>query len=35
MLSRTAKPRSFRAGDGWFAHNLAVNLVVHQCWIEG
>ena len=24
--AQTAKPQSFRTGDGWFAHNLAVNL---------
>ena len=23
---QTAKPQSFRTGDGWFAYNLAVNL---------
>ena len=26
MVSIAAKPQSFRTGDGWFAHNLAVNL---------
>ena len=24
--AQTAKPQSFRTGDGWFAYNLAVNL---------
>ena len=24
--AHTAKPQSFRTGDGWFAYNLAVNL---------
>ena len=24
--AQTAKPPSFRTGDGWFAQNLAVNL---------
>ena len=24
--SKTAKPQTFRTGDGWFAYNLAVNL---------
>ena len=24
--TRSAKPQSFRTGDGWFAYNLAVNL---------
>ena len=24
--AQTAKPQSFRTGDGWFAFNLAVNL---------
>ena len=24
--AQTAKPQSFRAGDGWFAYNLPVNL---------
>ena len=24
--AQTAKPQTFRTGDGWFAHNLAVNL---------
>ena len=24
--AQTAKPQSFRSGDGWFAYNLAVNL---------
>lgn len=23
---QSAKPQSFRTGDGWFAYNLAVNL---------
>ena len=25
-VAQSAKPRSFRTGDGWFAFNLAVNL---------
>ncbi len=25
--AQTAKPQSFRTRDGWFAYNLAVNLV--------
>ena len=25
--AQTAKPRQFRTGDGWFAYNLATNLV--------
>ena len=24
--AQTAKPQSFRTGDGWFSYNLAVNL---------
>ena len=24
--AQTAKPQTFRTGDGWFAYNLAVNL---------
>lgn len=24
--TQTARPQSFRTGDGWFAYNLAVNL---------
>ena len=24
--AQTAKPQSFRTGDGWFAYNLEVNL---------
>ena len=24
--AQTAKPQSFRTGDGWFAYNLAANL---------
>ena len=24
--AQTAKPQSFRTGNGWFAYNLAVNL---------
>ena len=24
--AQTAKPQSFRTGDGWFAYNMAVNL---------
>ena len=26
IAAQTAKPQSFRTGDGWFAYNLAVNL---------
>ena len=25
--AHTAKPQAFKTGDGWFAYNLAVNLV--------
>ena len=24
--AQTAKPQTFRTGDGWFPYNLAVNL---------
>ena len=25
--AQSAKPQAFKTGDGWFAYNLAVNLV--------
>ena len=28
--AQTAKPQTFRTGDGWFAYNLAVNLSQQQ-----
>ena len=28
--AQTAKPQTFRTGDGWFAYNLAVNLAQFQ-----
>ena len=28
--AQTAKPHSFRTGDGWFAYNLAANLAQPQ-----
>ena len=28
--AQTAKPQTFRTGDGWFACNLAVNLAQMQ-----
>ena len=28
--AQTAKPQTFRTGDGWFAYNLAANLAQLQ-----
>ena len=28
--AQTAKPQTFRIGDGWFAYNIAVNLAQMQ-----
>ena len=28
--AQTAKPQTFRTGDGWFAYNLATNLAQVQ-----
>ena len=28
--AQTAKPQTFRTGDGWFAYNLAANLAQPQ-----